>query len=219
MEQALHLLCREPVRLTGCGRTDTGVHARRFYAHFDKTLPITSAERFRYKLNAILPAEIAIDSIFSVSDRSHARFDAKEREYRYFIHTAKNPFLQDLSLFYPYPLDMEAMNRAAQLLTGSHDFTSFAKLHSDTANNRCTVNRAFWERTPHGLVFIMAANRFLRNMVRCSVGTLLQIGRGKQSAEWILQVLEQKNRCAADESVSSCGLFLWNVDYDFLTDK
>lgn len=227
LEQALSLLVGEAVSVTGCGRTDTGVHAKDYWAHFDCQLDLKRRGFFCYKINAILPTDIRVFDIFAVSAESHARFDATSRTYRYFIRTAKEPFLDSCSAIPPgcssqKELDIDAMNRAANNLLGTHDFTSFSKGHTQTKTNICTVTQAHWFYQKSSwsvsemLVFEVSADRFLRNMVRCMVGTLLEIGRGKQPVEWILQVMDGKNRSAAGNSVAPQGLFLWNITYDNL---
>ena len=213
LEQALGTLCRRPVSVTGAGRTDAGVNAMQMPAHFD--LDIEPDERFVRGLNSICGPDIAIRSIFRVPDSLHARFDAVERVYRYFVHTAKDPFARELSWKAPETLDFEAMNRAAELILGKRDFTSFAKLHSDAKTNICDLRRAVWVRSGEGKwYFEIAADRFLRNMVRAVVGTLVEVGRGKMPPEHILDILNQKDRCAAGTSMPAGALFLWQVKYD-----
>ena len=226
LEHALFLFLGETVSVTGCGRTDTGVHAKDFWAHFDYTGNVFERGSVEYKINAILPPDIIIHRIFPVSGDCHARFGATSRCYRYFIRLQKDPFLDDLTAapgtYSPMPLNVEAMNRASEFLTGTHDFTSFSKLHSQTGTNICTVSAAGWHTScpefasASLLFFEVTADRFLRNMVRCMVGTLLEVGRGKKPVEWILQVLQEKNRSMAGHSVPAEGLFLWKVNYENL---
>ncbi|MCK9304395.1 MAG: tRNA pseudouridine(38-40) synthase TruA [Bacteroidales bacterium] len=234
VERALGLLFGEKIAVTGAGRTDAGVHAINYIAHFDLSTPLSAEDhpRIVYKLNAILSSDIAIDNICQVAPDSHARFDAVNRSYRYFIHTAKEPFLNQFSYYFPYRIDIEQMNKAAKYLTGEHDFTSMAKLHSSAKTNICTVKEAFWSPdSPLSLkatscpsyenlsgktyCFNITANRFLRNMVRAIVGSLLEIGRGKENPEWIIEVMEKKNRCAAGSSVPAHPLFLVSVEYPY----
>ncbi len=227
LEQALGLLLGETVSVTGCGRTDTGVHAKDYWAHFDCHQEIINRRYLCYKINAILPSDIRVIDIFHVAPEAHARFDATARTYWYFIRTGKEPFRDGYSALASgcsaaTDLDIESMNRAASLLLGTRDFTSFSKGHTQTKTNICTITRAHWFYDTEALnisrllVYEVSADRFLRNMVRCMVGTLLEIGRGKQPVEWILQVLDGKNRSAAGNSVAPQGLFLWNIEYDNL---
>lgn len=228
LETALGKLLREShdFGFTGAGRTDSGVHAVNYVAHFDYPveIPFTAAD-FIYKLNAILPFGVTIHSIESVSEDFHARFGAKRRTYRYFLHSSKDPFMAKYSYYLRYPLDFEAMNKAASQLLGTHDFSCFEKTGSDNGTSICTVFSAGWkEYTPSHVselgfeggkyyVFEISANRFLRNMVRATVGTLLEIGRGARKPEWILEVLASGDRCASGESVPGHALFLCKVEY------
>jgi len=222
LEHAFSVYLREKIEITGAGRTDTGVHAINYIAHFnsDNTALIAEEHFTVYKINAILPPSIVLNKIFLVNIQSHARFDAQSRTYKYYVHFGKDPFSANYSYFFPYKLDLVALNKAAQLILGEKDFTSMAKVHSQTKTNICTVTEAIWKsgsplHTPlsPSLVFTITANRFLRNMVRAIVGTLLEIGRGKQEPEWILSVLEKKDRSAAGNSVPSHALFLTNIQY------
>ena len=180
LERALATLLRESVEVTGAGRTDTGVNASYYVAHFDCTPPITDLSQTVYKLNFILPQDIAVLAITPVDARAHARYDACEREYRYYIEGCKNPFTRAFTWQYYVPLDMERMNEAAALLSQFDDFTSFAKLNSNNKTNICRVRSARWHRQPDGvLCFTIRADRFLRNMVRAIVGTLGDVGRGR----------------------------------------
>jgi tRNA pseudouridine38-40 synthase len=224
IEEALGCILGNTVSVTGCGRTDAGVHAKDFRAHFDCRKNLLDCEQLTYKVNAILPKDIHIYDIYPVHENRHARFDAKERTYKYFIRTGKEPFLHHVSAApgtYAKQLpDMDLMNKAAALFIGTHDFTGFTKLHSNTSNHICTVTEAFWSvETPDFSVtpmwvFQVSANRFLRDMVRCMVGTLLEIGKEKKPVEWILQLMTEKNRSFAGHSVPAEGLFLWKVAYD-----
>lgn len=224
LERALSIWFKQRIDVTGAGRTDSGVHAINYVAHFNiqsdsLTLP-EDTEKTIFKINAILPSDIVVHQIWQVSDDAHARFDAVSRTYRYYVHSQKSVFLNDYSLFYPYKLDIERMNRACSLIEGTHDFTSMAKLHTDVKTNICTVTYAKWESgSPLGfecsdsLQFTVSANRFLRNMVRALVGTMLEIGRGRENPEWIIDVLNSKNRSAAGNSVPAHPLFLTGIDY------
>lgn len=221
LEEALATVLRHPTPATGAGRTDTGVNARVMYAHFDTEKPIENPASFRLSLNRLCGEAISLQALYPVKDSAHARFDATEREYRYFVTFEKSPFLASQSWFSPGPLDVEEMNRAAQLLLSTNDFTSFAKLHSDSKTNICDVREARWEQWHNdfcipGIFFRVRADRFLRNMVRALVGTLVDVGRGKLSAEDFKDIIEAKDRCSAGTSMPPQALFLWDVKYDYL---
>lgn len=204
------------VPILGCGRTDAGVHANQFYFHVDLPKDL-DLEQLKYKLNKMLPTSIVIFRGIPVSNDQHARFDAAFRSYKYFIHTNKNPFLDKYSWYFPHSLDVEKMNRAAQLLLGEKDFTSFSKLHTDVFTNICDLTKAEWKELENGqIVFEITANRFLRNMVRAVVGTLLEVGQGDVEPEVIINILEAKDRSRAGVSVPAKGLFLDEVGYPFL---
>lgn len=215
VEEALSRLLRRPVGITGAGRTDAGVNARRMIAHVD--LPDgfdASAPTFLRSLNALCGPSIAIASAWPVAPDAHARFDATERSYRYFAHTRKDPFAAPLSWQASPSLDFDAMNEAARRLIGRRDFTSFSKLHTDVKTNICDVRRAAWHRIDdHRWYFEIAADRFLRNMVRAVVGTLVEVGRGKLDADGLTGVLDRLDRCAAGTSMPAAPLFLWDVVY------
>lgn len=227
VERALALLLGGPVKVTGAGRTDTGVNALAYPAHFDTDIPI-DATHLLYKLNAIVGKGIVFHSIERRHDGFHARFDATKRTYNYFIHRKKDPFVDEFSYFYPYGLDIAAMNEAAALLKGEMDFSAFEKTGADNATSVCNVFSAGWKNYVPShlsacglgpgdngdyLVFEISANRFLRNMVRAIVGTLLEIGRGKHGPEWITGVIASKDRGKAGQSVPGKALFLTRVDY------
>ncbi|MDR3181198.1 MAG: tRNA pseudouridine(38-40) synthase TruA [Prevotellaceae bacterium] len=217
LNRALSLLLGEPVVAVGAGRTDTGVHARRYVAHFDSERDLLRDKmKWIYRLNGILSSDICVYDIVSVHDTAHARFDAVERTYKYYIHTAPDPFLLDFSVYIPYSLDVKAMNEASGKLLNYNDFTSFAKLHSQNKTNLCKLTKAEWESTDNGLVFTISANRFLRNMVRAIVGTLLNVGRGKATVDDFVRIIEQKGRRAAGASAPAKGLFLEQVNYDYI---
>ncbi len=200
------------IQITGCGRTDTGVHAQHYIFHVDLEA-INDLEKFQFKLNRMLPDAIVIYSITEVLADKHARFSATSRSYRYFIHQKKDPFVTDYSWYLPQQLDLEAMNKAATLLIGTKDFTSFSKAHSDVKTSICTVTKARWVNENDGLYFEITADRFLRNMVRAIVGTLIDVGLKKITVEDIPGILAAKNRDAASISVPAHGLFLWRVEY------
>lgn len=219
LESALSTLVRRPVAVTGAGRTDTGVNAAFMVAHVDLPDELDPREpRFLKALNSIAGRDIAVKEFVAVAADAHARFDATERAYRYFVHTFKNPFdPATLSWQAPPALDFEAMNRAASLLLGRSDFTSFAKLHTDAKTNICDLRSAAWtEYEPGRWYFEIRADRFLRNMVRAVVGTLVDVGRGKMPPEGVLDVLARMDRCAAGTSMPATPLFLWDVRYPFL---
>ena len=227
VQDALGILLKEEVTLTGAGRTDTMVNAIGYAAHFDTAEAIPDVRSLGYKINAILPKGIIVHSIEKCPDDFHARFSATSREYMYFLHRKKDPFLEKYSYRCSYPLDVEAMNKAAGMILGTKDFSCFEKTGGANKTSICTVTKAVWETyTPDHvrlmgypaedgdyLVFTVRADRFLRNMVRAIVGTLIEIGRGKHSPEWMEEVLQSKDRCSAGESVPGHALFLKEVDY------
>ena len=213
LQDALGTLLRESVSVTGAGRTDTGVNARGYIAHFDTVKELDCAQ-FCYKLNAILPVSIGIKEVRKVDENFHARFDAVRREYTYYLHRCKDPFADRYSLYCTYPLDIQEMNRAAQMLLGKHDFSCFQKSGTDVKTPVCTVFQAGWEMTDsEHWYFRIAADRFLRNMVRAIVGTLIEVGRGKRSADSIGELLEKGSRCDSGESVPGKALFLTEIKY------
>lgn len=212
IEQALSALhSNTAIEVVGCGRTDAGVHARHYVLHVD--LPETdAAARLLFKLNRMLPSSIVIQSIRPTADDFHARFDATRRTYRYYLHTEKNPFLK-FSWYVPQEFNLSVMNEAAKHLLGTKDFTSLAKLHTDVKTHICTVYHAGWYTEGEQVYFEISADRFLRNMVRACVGTLLDVGTGRIAADDIPRILEAKDRQAASMSVPAHGLFLWSVEY------
>lgn len=214
IEEALSTILRESVEVVGAGRTDTGVHAAFYVAHFDTSKPIAQPEDFVYHLNALLPEDVAFGRIYTVADSAHARFDATEREYRYYIEPRKNPFTRATSWQLTTPLDVEAMNKAAKVLLTTEDFTTFAKLGSNNTNNICHIFRAEWVEIECGmLVFVFRANRFLRNMVRAVVGTLVDVGRGKISPEEFAAIVASRDLSRSSSSAPAAGLFLTDVRY------
>lgn len=228
VEKALSTALGEEIDVTGAGRTDTGVNAIGYTAHFDSENPSlrNNPNRLLYKINAILPQDILISELYRVHEEAHARFDAVSRTYIYNVHTGKNPFLHAFSYFCKFPLDMEAMNDAARYLIGRQDFSSFEKLHSGSNSSICNVSEAYWERyTPSTgstegsecYRFRITANRFLRNMVRAITGSLLEVGRGKAAKEWIKELIEAGDRSAAGQSVPGNALFLTEIKYPYRT--
>ena len=213
LETALSTLLRAPVETVGAGRTDTGVHAAYYVAHFDCDGPIADAERFVYKLNMILPPDIAVDSLTAVADSAHARFDAAEREYVYLIERRKNPHSRHASWQYYVPLDVTRMNEAAALLCGFDDFTSFAKLNSNNKSNRCRVVSASWSESGPTLRFTIRADRFLRNMVRAVVGTLVDVGRGRLTVDDFRNIVAARDLSLSSGGAPAQGLFLNDVTY------
>ena len=213
LQKALTTLLRMPVEVVGAGRTDTGVHARKMVSHFDINAEL-DCQQLVYKLNKLLPRDIAVQHVKQVSDDMHARFSAKSRTYHYYVHLGKNPFLRSYSWqLYGNP-DFELMNRAAAVLMEYMDFTSFSKVNTDTKTNDCTITEAHWDRVGEGQWrFTITANRFLRNMVRAIVGTLMEVGRGRMTIEQLRQVIEAKDRCRAGDSVPGNALFLVDVKY------
>ncbi len=238
IEEALAKVLRQHISIVGAGRTDAGVNARKMIAHADLPEEIVEKDKVRFirSLNSLTARDIAIHDIVEVAPDAHARFDARRRTYRYFVHHGANPFLRHYSLNIA-PLDYTAMNEAAALLLDVEDFTSFAKLHTDTHTNICRVDTARWVKSVAtvpavaGIVegdgviasgigvvgsqyyFEISADRFLRNMVRAVVGTLVEVGRGKMSIDKFRQVIAQKDRCEAGTSMPGNALFLWDVEY------
>ncbi len=215
LEKALSTLLRENVNVTGAGRTDTEVNAKDYVAHFDSGEAIDT-EALIYKLNAILPQSIAIHLILPVTNDFHARFSATKREYEYHIHREKDPFSDRFSYQWGYPeVDFDAMNQAASKILGTKDFSCFEKKGADNKTSICTIYEAYWTKDDEThWTFHISANRFLRNMVRAIVGTLLEVGRGKRTIESIDELIEKKNRTTAGESVPGHALFLSKVEYN-----
>ncbi len=213
LQKALSTLMRKPMEVVGAGRTDTGVHARKMIAHFDYD-EVMDCSQLVYKLNKLLPRDIAVQHVEPVADDMHARFSAKSRTYHYYVHLDKNPFLRSYSWqVYGNP-DFELMNRAARVLMEYKDFTSFSKVNTDTKTNDCTITEARWDRVGEDQWrFTVTANRFLRNMVRAIVGTLMEVGRGRMTIEQLRSVIEAKDRCRAGDSVPGNALFLVEVLY------
>jgi tRNA pseudouridine38-40 synthase len=214
LEQKLSLLLQEKINTTGAGRTDAGVHASSFYAHFDTCHDnLHHPQKFIHQLNCILPWDIAVHDIIAVHPAAHARFDALSRTYFYRIAQVKDPFHLEFSTFFSKKVDIGKMNQAAVILKEYTDFTSFSKLHTDVKTNNCKIYHAEWIQQGTELHFTISADRFLRNMVRAIVGTLLIIGQGKMEVERIRDIIEGKNRSKAGNSVDSNGLHLIKIDY------
>ena len=216
LQGALQTILRKEIEITGCGRTDTGVHARQFFAHFDLDLEELKFDthQLTYKLNHFLNTEIALFRIVKVNDKAHSRFDALSRSYEYRLRIGKSPFDQDITYHSSFPhLDFDRMNRAAKLLFNYTDFTSFSKTGTNVKTNNCKIMHAEWRQENDVWIFTIQADRFLRNMVRAIVGTLLEVGSGKLDLEGFKKVIESKNRSSAGWSVPAHGLALVKVDY------
>ncbi len=211
IQNKLSQICNQPIEIMGCGRTDTGVHASEYTAHFNFDLPLP--ESFVYKLNAMLPKSIAIKNCLQSHDDFHARFDATLREYQYFIETNPNPFTDRFSYSFTKKLDLTAMNQAAQILLGTNEFQAFCKGLPPADNYRCTVYEALWFEKGSQIIFKISASRFLRNMVRALVGTSILIGTGKMTVNEFETILKTGTRSDAGNSVAAKGLFLTKVVY------
>ncbi|MFT5858617.1 MAG: tRNA pseudouridine38-40 synthase [Flavobacteriaceae bacterium] len=207
------LYSNEPKKVVGCGRTDTGVHAKHYILHIELS-ELKSEDKFIFTLNRMLPSSICIHSIYPVEADMHARFSAQSRTYRYYIHTEKDAFRSEQSWYLPSTIDLDLMNEAAEALLGKQDFTSLSKLHTDVKTNICTVSKAEWVAVnSNQIYFEITADRFLRNMVRATVGTLLDVGMGKSNPDSLRTILDAKDRQAASVSVPAHGLFLWKILY------
>lgn len=212
IQEGLYVLLREQVHIYGAGRTDTGVHAKQMYAHFDSEASF-ELDELCYRLNSILPDTILIKSIFCVPANAHARFDALCRRYEYWICSFKNPFLKESAWLLFNELNYDLMNEAAALLLDVSDFTSFSKLNTDVNNNICILNKALWEKKDDTWIFTIESNRFLRNMVRAIVGTLVNVGKGNISLEEFKAIVVKKDRSHAGISAPAQGLYLVNIEY------
>lgn len=217
INKALSTLLRENINVVGCGRTDTGVHARNFYAHFDSSNNnLHEQENLVYKLNRFVPKEINIQEIIKVHNEAHARFDAECRTYKYYITMDKDPFYY---MYYHLPagsLNIDLMNDAASKLFSYTDFTSFSKVDTDTKTNNCKIMHAEWNTLSNKIVFTIKADRFLRNMVRAIVGTLLDVGKGKLSIDDFCYIIEAQDRRKAGASAPGNALFLEEVIYSYI---
>ncbi len=214
LEESLSTLLRAPIPVTGAGRTDTGVHASYYVAHFDCNTLIADPRQTVYKVNRILPHDISVWSLKEVAPEAHARFNALEREYHYYIEPGKNPFNRPLSWQFAQSLDIERMNRAAEILLEVEDFTTFAKLNSNNKTNICHLSRAEWEVLPDGEIrFTIRADRFLRNMVRAIVGTLVDVGRGRYTEDEFRDIVLSKDLSRSSGGAPASGLFLVDVTY------
>lgn len=217
LNKAFSVLLHSEISLMGAGRTDTGVHAREMYAHFDFDATFDT-QKLVYKLNSFLPKDIVIYAIFSVADEAHCRFDATKRTYEYHINTFKDAFLQEQSWYLNQKLDVDLMNEAAKLLLQHTNFQSFSKVNTDVNTFDCTIFEAHWTQKDNKLIFTISANRFLRNMVRSIVGTLVNIGLHKINLDDFKSIIESKNREKAGFSVPAHGLYLTKIKYPYIED-
>jgi tRNA pseudouridine38-40 synthase len=215
LDKALSTVLREPVETLGCGRTDTGVHAKDFFAHFDLVdgLSLMDHGNFLRSINSVLPHDISIKNIFPVHAEAHARFDATLRSYQYHIHFNKDPFKHGYSWLLRDVPDLKLMNEAARIIMAYTDFSCFSKSNTQTKTNNCKISRAEWMQEGDSIVFHISADRFLRNMVRAIVGTLIMVGRQEIQPEAVREIIESKNRSNAGASVPACGLYLTEVKY------
>ena len=216
LDNALSVLLKEEINTTGCGRTDTGVHAKIFYAHFDVQAEIENSGYFRHHINCLLPHDIAVHNLISVDPRAHARFDAVSRTYEYMMYRDKDPFLQEQAYFFPYPLDIEKMNHACAILKEYEDYSCFSKSRTQVKTNLCKIEEAYWREDNGQIIFRITANRFLRNMVRAIVGTMAEIGENKTDENKFRDIIEGKSRSEAGFSVPAHGLYLVDVRYSFI---
>ncbi len=211
LEKALYVYYREPLQLTGSSRTDAGVHALQNFLHFDTLIDIRPAHI--YNLNAILPSTIVIKAFHKVQEEAHARFNALSREYKYYTYQSKDPFLEDRAWYYPYQLNINALQEAAHILTNYNDFTTFSKRNTQVKTFLCSIEKSAWYHTDNCLVYNVKANRFLRGMVRGLVGTMLKVGKGALTIQQFKQAIEEKNCTKADFTPPAHGLFLTAVEY------
>ena len=225
LDKALSTVLRQPIETVGCGRTDTGVHAKEFFAHFDmetiddRRWTIDETATVVRSLNSILPKDIAIKNIFPVTPEAHARFDATLRSYEYHIHFNKDPFKTGYSWELRDRPDVELMNKAAVIMMQYTDFSCFSKSNTQVKTNNCKISKTGWIIEGDSMVFQISADRFLRNMVRAIVGTLIMVGRKELEPEAVRTIIESKNRSNAGMSVPACGLFLTQVSYPFVAER
>lgn len=222
LNERLSIVFRQPIETTGCGRTDTGVHARQFFAHFDASGKFAQASWFAAfggtlirSLNSILPDDIAIKNILPVNNEAHARFDATLRSYAYYIHFKKDPFKNGFSWELRDHPDIELMNSAAQIMMEYTDFGCFSRSNTQVKTTNCKITYARWEEIENGIVFRISADRFLRNMVRAIVGTLMLVGRKEITPEEVRPIIESKSRKKAGTSAPACGLYLTEIRYPY----
>ena len=217
LNKVLSLLLKEDINVTGAGRTDTGVHAKEFYAHFDTSCVFTDENKqdFICRINSFLPQDIIVYNILKVNDKAHARFNALSRTYKYYVTTKKNPFAIEFSHRIFYTPNIEKMNICCEKMMNYTDFTSFSKTHTQTQTNNCNITKAVWvyDEDKDLFIFEITADRFLRNMVRAITGTLLDVGREKISITDFCTIIEQKNRSNAGVSLPAHALFLEKITY------
>ena len=216
VEQALSVFLQEKINTVGCGRTDTGVHAKIFFLHFDVSNEIVNNVHFLHHVNCLLPHDIAVHQLIKVNPDAHARFDAVRRTYEYFLYQLKDPFLNGSAYFFPYPLDLEKMNRACAIMREYEDFSSFSKSRTQVKTNRCKIEEAAWRKEEGSIVFRISADRFLRNMVRAIVGTMTEIGENRIDENKFRDIIEGRSRSEAGFSVPAHGLYLVDVKYRYL---
>jgi tRNA pseudouridine38-40 synthase len=217
IEVGLSTILRCKTEVTGCGRTDAGVHAKQFFLHFDHE-GLENPEKLAYALNGILPLDISIHGIREVAHEAHTRFDASARSYEYWIHQKKNPFVNGLSHYFRLDLDIAAMNEAADLLLSTKEFGAFCKAGSDNKTMLCDVSEARWEQKDGQLIFHITADRFLRNMVRALVGTLISVGQGVTSLSKFQEIIKSQNRSEAGLSAPAQGLYLVKIKYPYINE-
>jgi tRNA pseudouridine38-40 synthase len=221
LNKALSTILREPIETLGCGRTDTGVHAAQFFAHLDTEKLIVDSswimvkEGFLRSINALLPHDIAVKDIKPVDAGAHARFDATLRSYEYHIHFNKDPFKHNYSWLLRDVPNVDLMNEAAKIIMEYTDFSCFSKSNTQVKTNNCKISKAEWVKTEDGLIFHISADRFLRNMVRAIVGTLIQVGKKEIEPYEVRGIIQSKNRSKAGTSVPACGLYLTEVVYSY----
>jgi len=213
LDEALTLILRETIESVGSSRTDTGVHAEQQYAHFDTIKPVKDGELLTYRLNSLLPFDIAVHRVFEVKETAHSRFDATHRRYEYRIIRRKNPFLINESHIFHKPLDIQRMNEAAALLLKYKNFESFSKIHTQVNNFLCDITEAYWFEKEDVIIFTVKSNRFLRGMVRALVGTLLEVGTGKRTIADFEKIIQAQDRSKAGAQAPAEGLFLVEVGY------
>jgi tRNA pseudouridine38-40 synthase len=212
LEDCIEKIVGQKVATAASGRTDTGVHAKQQFVHLDMPVDFNK-EDFLYRVNAILPQDIAAKSIIKVKEDAHARYSAKSRSYQYRMHSQKDPFLYGLSYYYPYPLRLNEMNDACVYLIGEKDFKSFSKVKTGVLHFVCHITEAHWSESNGNYLFLICANRFLRGMVRAIVGSLLEVGKGALSVQDFAKILDSKDRQKAGRAVPACGLYLTEVKY------
>ncbi|MGV7107529.1 tRNA pseudouridine(38-40) synthase TruA [Flavobacterium sp. U410] len=215
LEKALSLILKQPIEIVGAGRTDSGVHAKEMYAHFDYESELDVPVLIK-KLNSFLPQDIVIYNFIPVHDEAHARFDATQRTYKYYLHTFKDAFINEGSWYFFRQLDIDKMNAACQILFEYIDFECFSKVNTDVHTFNCKIYKAHWQQKGNQMIFTISADRFLRNMVRAIVGTMVDVGLGKISLDDFRNIIESKNRSKAGFSVPAHGLYLVKVEYPYI---